>query len=106
MVLAPDAIMVEAANSDDPAFRIAAALIHSAALYHDCKFRHKKNFNPMLGETYEFVTSEYRFFSEQVSHHPPISAYKLEGRGYQMQGHTDAKSKFKIGNGTGNLVVE
>lgn len=29
----------------------------------------------MLGETYELVTEDFRFIAEQVSHHPPISAY-------------------------------
>jgi hypothetical protein len=35
--------------------------------------RTAKPFNPMLGETFELVTPKYRFFSEQVSHHPPIN---------------------------------
>lgn len=34
--------------------------------------RTAKPFNPLLGETYELVTPKYRFFAEQVSHHPPI----------------------------------
>ena len=36
--------------------------------------RTKKPFNPMLGETYELVTEDFKFISEQVSHHPPVSA--------------------------------
>ena len=37
----------------------------------------KKPFNPVLGETYEFIDPHYNthFIAEQVSHHPPISAY-------------------------------
>lgn len=31
-----------------------------------------KPFNPLLGETYELVTSKFRLFSESVSHHPPV----------------------------------
>jgi hypothetical protein len=27
-----------------------------------------------LGETFEFVTDDIEFISEQVSHHPPITA--------------------------------
>lgn len=34
-----------------------------------------KPFNPLLGETYELVVpGKYKYFSEQVSHHPPICA--------------------------------
>jgi len=35
-----------------------------------------KPFNPLLGETYEYVRPDkgYRFLIEQVSHHPPIAA--------------------------------
>ena len=35
-----------------------------------------KPFNPMLSETFEYGSfdKEYRYVSEQVSHHPPISA--------------------------------
>ena len=36
--------------------------------------RIKKPFNPILGETYELITTDFKFISEQVSHHPPISA--------------------------------
>lgn len=40
-----------------------------------------KPFNPLLGETFEFVTqgNKHRFIAEQVSHHPPIVAYELQG---------------------------
>ena len=35
----------------------------------------KKPFNPLLGETFELVGKDYRFLAEQVSHHPPITAF-------------------------------
>lgn len=40
-----------------------------------------KPFNPLLGETYELVREDlgFRFISEQVSHHPPVSAFYSEG---------------------------
>jgi hypothetical protein len=39
-----------------------------------CVYRTKKPFNPLLGETYELVTPTFRYYSEMVSHHPPIIA--------------------------------
>ncbi len=49
----------------------------------------------MLGETYEVITPDFRFMAEQVSHHPPVSAFYLEGPGYQMSGDTVVNSFFK-----------
>jgi len=37
-----------------------------------------KPFNPLLGETFEMETAEFRFIAEQVSHHPPITAWHCE----------------------------
>jgi hypothetical protein len=36
-----------------------------------------KPFNPILGETFEFITGDCKFFAEQVSHHPPIAALHM-----------------------------
>lgn len=48
-----------------------------------------------MGETYEIITPDYRFVAEQVSHHPPVSAFFFEGPGYQMSGDTVVNSSFK-----------
>lgn len=48
-----------------------------------------------MGETYEIITPDYRFVAEQVSHHPPVSAFFFEGPGYQMSGDTVVNSFFK-----------
>lgn len=44
--------------------------------------RLNKPFNPILGETFEFIGENFRFLSEQVSHHPPISASYAESDDY------------------------
>ena len=44
--------------------------------------RSAKPFNPLLGETYELVTPNYRYFSEMVSHHPPICCFNCEGKNF------------------------
>lgn len=46
------------------------------------KDRTLKPFNSLLGETFELVTDKYRFVSEQVSHHPPVTAFYLESSNY------------------------
>ena len=49
-------------------------LIFSAILFfHSNNInRIKKPFNPLLGETYEFIDKDFKMVLEQVSHHPPI----------------------------------
>lgn len=60
-----------------------------------------KPFNPILGETYEFYDNDlhFRYFSEQVSHHPPITAYICESEDYVVFGDSRCKSKFKMFKG-------
>jgi hypothetical protein len=36
-----------------------------------------KPFNPILGETFQGMIGEYEIIVEQISHHPPISAFQL-----------------------------
>jgi len=56
--------------------------------------RNKKPFNPLLGETFEYETKDFRLISEQVSHHPPISAFHVENDEYMVWGHIKFKSKL------------
>ena len=88
-------LLEEAANNmpesgeDNPIYSCKRLI--ASTLYTICQFslqtiRQKKMFNPILGETYEFVNDRYKFFGEQVSHHPPISAYCFEGKGYECEG--------------------
>lgn len=54
----------------------------------------KKPFNPLLGETYEFVRDDYWIVAEQVSHHPPVSGFHCEGPDFIMFCQSDASIKF------------
>uniref|UniRef100_A0AAR2LJY2 Oxysterol-binding protein n=1 Tax=Pygocentrus nattereri TaxID=42514 RepID=A0AAR2LJY2_PYGNA len=57
-----------------------------------------KPFNPLLGETYELVREDlgFRLISEQVSHHPPVSAFHTEGlqKDFVFHGSIYPKLKF------------
>ncbi|XP_046713479.1 oxysterol-binding protein-related protein 1 isoform X3 [Silurus meridionalis] len=57
-----------------------------------------KPFNPLLGETYELVREDlgFRVVSEQVSHHPPVSAFHAEGlqKDFVFHGSIYPKLKF------------
>lgn len=57
-----------------------------------------KPFNPLLGETYELVREElgFRLISEQVSHHPPVSAFHAEGLKQDFVFHGSIYPKLKF----------
>ncbi|XP_028629953.1 oxysterol-binding protein-related protein 2 [Grammomys surdaster] len=57
-----------------------------------------KPFNPLLGETYELIREDlgFRFISEQVSHHPPISAFYSEGLNQDFMFHGSIYPKLKF----------
>ncbi|XP_020659937.2 oxysterol-binding protein-related protein 8 isoform X1 [Pogona vitticeps] len=62
----------------------------------------KKPYNPILGETFRCMwvhpetNSKTFYIAEQVSHHPPISAFYVSNRkdGFCLSGNILAKSKF------------
>jgi hypothetical protein len=54
-----------------------------------------KPFNPLLGETFEYEEKDVKYISEQVSHHPPITAFYFEGKaGFKVWSNIRPKSKF------------
>ncbi|KAI8888672.1 Oxysterol-binding protein [Backusella circina FSU 941] len=57
----------------------------------------KKPYNPILGEQFYCHLGNIKCICEQVSHHPPVSAFYLEDEehGISLNGHCGQKSKFK-----------
>ncbi|KAF7706665.1 hypothetical protein HF521_019919 [Silurus meridionalis] len=57
-----------------------------------------KPFNPLLGETYELIRDDlgFRWMSEQVSHHPPVSAFHAEGLNDDFVFHGSIYPKLKF----------
>lgn len=90
----------------DSAKRLALCTIHSIVMYHDIKRRTRKTFNPMLGETYELVMEDFKYVSEQVSHHPPISAFHVDGDNFSVNGHIGQDSKFVKSSPSGTLHIK
>ncbi|KAF7966171.1 hypothetical protein HWV62_39744, partial [Athelia sp. TMB] len=85
-----------AVREPDPHRRIAFVAAFAMSNYSSTIGRIAKPFNPMLGETFEYVRfdKEYRYISEQVSHHPPISACWAESPFWNYYGEVDAQNKF------------
>ena len=64
----------------DPVKRHALVAVHSVSTLTLCEKSTTKPFNPLLGETYEFVNDDFEYLSEQVSHHPPVTACYTRGK--------------------------
>jgi hypothetical protein len=79
-------LLEKAAQEQDPCLRLVYSTIFGFTQHSTSIERFNKPFNPILGETYEFVSKDFQFFAEQVSHHPPQTGYAFEGRGYQGEG--------------------
>jgi hypothetical protein len=71
-----------AAERADSTERLLYVAAFAASEYASTIGRVAKPFNPLLAETYEYARPDkgYRFFIEQVSHHPPIGAAYAESK--------------------------
>jgi len=90
-------ILDKAADCQDPMLRHAYITAYLVTPY-GCVERTYKPFNPILGETFEYSEEDkYRFFAEQVSHHPPISAAHAFNDKWDYDIVSAPKTKF-LGN--------
>ncbi|XP_038607488.1 oxysterol-binding protein-related protein 6 isoform X4 [Tachyglossus aculeatus] len=90
-------LLDKASETDDAYERMVLIAAFAVSGYCSTYFRAgSKPFNPVLGETYECIREDkgFRFFSEQVSHHPPISACHCESKNFVFWQDIRWKNKF------------
>lgn len=89
-------LLDQAATFKDSTLRLLYVSIFTASCYASTVGRIAKPFNPLLGETFEYARPDknYRFFSEQVSHHPPISATWTESPKWDFYGESAVDTNF------------
>ena len=70
--------------------------------------RNLKPFNAIIGETYEYYdnTNQFRYYAEQVSHHPQITAFIGESPDFALYGDTKNSTSFKILKGAMELTFK
>ena len=90
-------------QSQDPLRRIMLVAAFGIAQYKCTDQRTSKPFNPILGETFELIGQDYKYFAEQVSHHPPVSACIAENNNYRY--HMDTNTEMGI-SWTGVLTAK
>ncbi|KAI9003209.1 Oxysterol-binding protein [Gaertneriomyces semiglobifer] len=83
-------------GEDSSLIRLMYVGAYAMSNYSSTVNRVQKPFNPLLGETYELVRpdKQYRYLSEQVCHHPPISACYCDSPDYAFWTEVNVKSKF------------
>ena len=90
-------LLEKAVNAETALERLQWVVAFSISSYGSCNARAShKPFNPLLGETFECVRDDkgFRFVSEQVSHHPPISVAHATGAGWEWEQSLRIRSKF------------
>uniref|UniRef100_A0A131Z0W0 Oxysterol-binding protein n=1 Tax=Rhipicephalus appendiculatus TaxID=34631 RepID=A0A131Z0W0_RHIAP len=89
-------LLVQADEATDPIDRIELVTAFAVSALSSNLERLSKPFNPLLGETYELVRDDvgFRMVCEQVSHHPPVSAFHAESSHFKVHGSVYPKLKF------------
>ncbi|CAK7290314.1 Oxysterol-binding protein-related protein 7 [Vulpes lagopus] len=90
-------LLDQASRTADPCERMVYIAAFAVSAYSSTYHRAGcKPFNPVLGETYECERPDrgFRFISEQVSHHPPISACHAESENFIFWQDMKWKNKF------------
>ena len=73
-------ILDRATKEQDPIMRHALVAAFTATTLTICEKTATKPFNPLLGETFEFVNDDFEYLAEQVTHHPPVTACYCRGK--------------------------
>lgn len=74
--------LTAAAQANDPVERMKLVVSWFIAGLHHAFENWRKPFNPILGETWQAQLSDgTAMFMEQISHHPPVSVFHMEGPG-------------------------
>ena len=89
-----ESVLAEGARQKDSLKRLVYIAGFCISQYGGTQTRCSKPFNPVLGETFEMKSNDWRFIAEQVSHHPPISAAYVDAEGYELWMNSHLKTKF------------
>lgn len=94
-VMAFEDFLAKAGKADNPVDRLGWITAFSVAVLSTTE-RTGKPFNPILGETFEYVPKDnrFKFIAEQVSHHPPVGIAVTTSDLYTLKQETRVSTKF------------
>ncbi|CAH8652944.1 unnamed protein product [Dicrocoelium dendriticum] len=87
-------LLLEASSQPDPVRRMESVCAFAVSATSSNFNRIGKPFNPLLGETYELHQNDFLFIAEQVSHHPPVTAFHVESEHFRMWSTVQFKLVF------------
>ncbi|KAK9307627.1 hypothetical protein QLX08_002214 [Tetragonisca angustula] len=87
-------LLKQAAQEETPIGRLQYVAAFAVSALASNWERLGKPFNPILGETYELEREDFRIVCEQVSHHPPVSAFHADSDEFIFHGTIHPKLKF------------
>lgn len=87
-------LLDKAVGEKDPIKRMELVSAFAVSSMSSNAGRIGKPFNPLLGETYELHYRNFVFVAEQVSHHPPITAFHVESDNYSLRATLQFKLRF------------
>ncbi|CAG0885136.1 unnamed protein product [Cyprideis torosa] len=103
-------ILAQTVSNDDPFLRMKGVVTWYLSGFYKKPRGLKKPYNPILGEAFRCYWQNPNgtktfFVAEQVSHHPPVSAFYVTNRqdGYTVSATVLCKSKF-YGNSTSAIL--
>ena len=107
-------LLNRAAECSDPIRRLhyVTAFVIAGLHVNPVRCKNKPPLNPILGETLHLTKDDgTSLFMEQISHHPPISAWDMYGPGYHGYGHAQLVVRLTspnviYGAPVGNRIVE
>lgn len=74
-------------EEDDEVKRLGYLTLGFGLIMANIYRRDKKFFNPLKGETYEYIDGNFKFMAEQVSHHPPVYCFHAENEHFIYSGY-------------------
>jgi hypothetical protein len=100
-------LLNQIASTQDPIERVALFLIamNNPFIEHSTD----KPFNSVLGEFYSLCATvdgmHYSADTEQISHHPPVSAYRIKGPSFELSSSPLFTGHIKIGFGGVDILL-
>lgn len=91
-------LMMKAVHAKNPVERLKWVVTYFVAGYHRAFLTWSKPFNPILGETWQASLSDGTcVYMEQISHHPPVSAFQIIGprHCFYFHGHAQPSVTYK-----------
>ncbi|CAG0914540.1 unnamed protein product [Notodromas monacha] len=87
-------LLNKADATDDPHVRMELVMAFCVSGLSSSKDRTLKPFNPLLGETFQWEKYGIKLVSEQVCHHPPVSAFHAVGQSFTLYANLQPSIKF------------